>query len=285
MKSKKHIYIFSNSTGETAERVIRATLAQFDAPEVKVHRKSYLKTLDDIRLAVEDVAKRPGLIVFTLMHQAHIAELNSEVERRGLQSFDVITPIIEKMQDFLNLPAKRRPGVIYRVDEEYIKRLEAMNFTVKHDDGQNTQDLELADMVLVGVSRTSKTPLSMYLAGKGYKVANIPLMEQVKPPQKLFEIDQKKIVGLTVDVQQLISIRMSRMRNMKQPVRGPYTEYDVVESELLYAIRLYRANRAWMVVDMSNKAIEEAAAEIMKKFQSSGADPINGKPQELPSGS
>lgn len=267
MKPKKNIYIFSNSTGETAERVIRATLAQFDAPDTKVFRKSYLKTLDDVRLAVEDVAKRPGLIVFTLMNRAHVAELNAEVERLGLESFDVISPIIEKMEDYLGLPAKRRPGVIYKVDEEYIKRLEAVNFTVKHDDGQNTQDLEQADIVLVGVSRTSKTPLSMYLAGKGYKVANIPLVEQVSPPDMLFKVPQERIIGLTLDVQQLINIRMSRMRNMRQSVRGRYTEYEAVESELVFSKRLYRQNPKWMVVDMTNKAIEEAAAEIMRKFQ------------------
>jgi len=267
MKPKKNIYIFSNSTGETAERVIRATLAQFDAPDTKVFRKSYLKTLDDVRLAVEDVAKRPGLIVFTLMNRAHVAELNAEVERLGLESFDVISPIIEKMEEYLGLPAKRRPGVIYKVDEEYIKRLEAVNFTVKHDDGQNTQDLEQADIVLVGVSRTSKTPLSMYLAGKGYKVANIPLVEQVSPPDMLFKVPQERIIGLTLDVQQLINIRMSRMRNMRQSVRGRYTEYEAVESELVFSKRLYRQNPKWMVVDMTNKAIEEAAAEIMRKFQ------------------
>jgi regulator of PEP synthase PpsR (kinase-PPPase family) len=267
MKTSKHIYIFSNSTGETAERVIRATLAQFDTPGVKVHRKSYLKTLDDIRRAVEDVGKRPGLIVFTLMHQAHVAELNVEVERRGLESFDVITPIIEKMQEFLGVPAKRRPGVIYKVDEDYIRRLEAVNFTVKHDDGQSTQDLDDADIVLVGVSRTSKTPLSMYLAGKGYKVANIPLVEGINPPGQLFEIDQGRVVGLTVDVQQLINIRTSRMRNMRQSARTPYTEYDSVESELVFSKRIFRGNPKWMVVDMTNKAIEEAAAEIMKRFQ------------------
>lgn len=263
----KRIYIFSNSTGETAERVIKATLAQFDATNVKVHRKSYLKTLDDVRTAVEDVAKRPGLIVFTLMHQTHVAELNAEVERRGLESFDVITPIIEKMQEFLGVPAKRRPGVVYKVDEEYIKRLEAVNFTVKHDDGQSAQDLAEADIVLVGVSRTSKTPLSMYLAGKGYKVANIPLVEGLEPPAQLFQINQERIVGLTVDVQQLINIRTSRMRNMRQFNRSPYNEYDTVESELVFSKRLYRSNPKWMVVDMTNKAIEEAAAEIMKKFQ------------------
>lgn len=267
MKRTKNIYIFSNSTGETAERVIRATLAQFDASDTKIYRKSYLKTLDDIRMAVEDVAKRPGLIVFTLMHQAHIAELNAEVDRRGLESFDVITPIIEKMQDFLGVPAKRRPGVIYKVDEDYIQRLDAVNFTVKHDDGQNTQNLEQADIVLVGVSRTSKTPLSMYLAGKGYKVANIPLVEGLPAPELLFKVDQERVIGLTIDVQQLINIRASRMRNMRQSIIGRYTEYDTVESELLYATRLYRQNKKWMVVDMTNKAIEEAAAEIMKKFQ------------------
>ncbi|NMC75218.1 MAG: kinase/pyrophosphorylase [Geobacteraceae bacterium] len=267
MKTQKHIYIFSNSTGETAERVIRATLAQFDEPYVKVHRKSYLKTLDDIRCAMEDVSKRPGLIVFTIMQQAHVAELNAEAERRGLEAFDVITPIIEKMQEFLGVPVRRRPGVMYKVDEEYIRRLEAVNFTVKHDDGQSTQDLGEADIVLVGVSRTSKTPLSMYLAGKGYKVANIPLVESVPPPRQLFEIDQDRIIGLTVDVQQLINIRTSRMRNMKQFGRTPYNEYDTVESELVFSKRLYRSNPRWMVVDMTNKAIEEAAAEIMKKFQ------------------
>ncbi len=267
MKAKKNIYIFSNSTGETAERVIRATLAQFDAPDTKIYRKSYLKTLDDIRMAVEDVAKRPGLIVFTLMHRAHIAELNAEVERRGLESFDVITPIIEKMEDYLGVPAKRRPGVIYKVDEEYIRRLDAVNFTVKHDDGQYTQNLDQADIVLVGVSRTSKTPLSMYLAGKGYKVANIPLVEGLTPPGQLFKIEQDRIIGLTIDVQQLINIRTSRMRNMRQSPIGRYTEYDIVESELVFAKRLYRQNPKWMVVDMTNKAIEEAAAEIMKKFQ------------------
>ncbi|MRR59116.1 MAG: kinase/pyrophosphorylase [Deltaproteobacteria bacterium] len=267
MKRTKNIYIFSNSTGETAERVIRATLAQFDAPETKVFRKSYLKTLDDIRIAVADVAKRPGLIVYTLMNRVHVAELNAEAERRGLESFDVITPIIERMEEYLGLPAKRRPGVIYKVDEDYLRRLEAVNFTVKHDDGQSTQDLEEADIVLIGVSRTSKTPLSMYLAGKGYKVANIPLVEGLKPPEKLFKISQDRVIGLTIDVQQLINVRESRMRNMRQSIRSRYTEYETVESELLFSKRLYRQNPGWMVVDMTNKAIEEAAAEIMKKYQ------------------
>ncbi|HVO65762.1 MAG TPA: kinase/pyrophosphorylase, partial [Syntrophales bacterium] len=172
-----------------------------------------------------------------------------------------------EMQEFLDLPAKRKPGLRYKVNEEYIRKLEAINFTVKHDDGQLVQDLPQADIVLVGVSRTSKTPLSIYLATKGFMVANVPLVEGIEPPKTLFAIDQNRIVGLTVDVRQLINHRMSRLRHIKQSTRSSYTEYEMVESELAYVKRLYRENPKWLVVDMTNKAIEEAAAEIMQKFQ------------------
>ena len=144
---------------------------------------------------------------------------------------------------------------------------EAIDFTVKHDDGQDVQDLNMADIVLVGVSRTSKTPLSLYLATKGYMVANIPLIEGVDPPEILFAIEQDRIVGLTIDVRQLVNIRISRLRNIKQSTHCSYTEYEMVKAELTYFKRLYRENRKWLVVDMTNKAIEEVAAEIMQKFQ------------------
>jgi [pyruvate, water dikinase]-phosphate phosphotransferase / [pyruvate, water dikinase] kinase len=267
MNINKNIYIFSSSTGETGERIAKATLAQFETTGVRLYRKNFLHTLDDIRHALEDVTQNPGLILVTLVDLSHVEFTMNESVRLGLKAIDLISPMICEMQDFLEIPAKRKPGGIYRVDEEYIGRLEAINFTVKHDDGQNPQDLHKADIVLVGVSRTSKTPLSMYLAGKGYKVANIPLVEEVKPPDELFDIDQDSVIGLNVDAQQLIRIRMSRMRNIRQPVRSRYTEYEWVESELTFAKRLYRENPRWMVVDMTNKAIEEAAAEIMKKLQ------------------
>jgi regulator of PEP synthase PpsR (kinase-PPPase family) len=267
LNNMKYIYVFSSSAGETGERVVKATLAQFDAAEVHLYRKSHLRTLDEIRTAIEEVEKQPGLIVFTLVDRKHADYLHEEAERRGLKTIDLITPIISEMQEFLRLPAKGKPGLIYRVNEEYIRGLEAVNFTVKHDDGQHVEDMDKADIVLVGVSRTSKTPLSMYLAAKGYMVANIPLVEGVNPPEKLFQIDQNKIVGLTIDVQRLIEIRTSRLRNYRQSVRSSYTEYEKVESEIVYAKRLYRENPKWLVVDMTNKAIEEAASKIMNKFQ------------------
>ena len=263
----KHIYIFSSSVGETGERVIKTTLAQFDDSNTELHRKSHLRTLEEIRKAVKDVETQPGLIVYTLVDPIHANFLYVEAKRYGLKALDLITPIIGEIQEFLNLPAKRKPGLIYKVNEEYIRGLEAINFTVKHDDAQHVQDLYMADIVLVGVSRTSKTPLSIYLATKGYMVSNIPLVEGIDPPEILFAIDQSRIVGLTIDVPQLINRRKSRLRNYGQATRSSYTAYEEVKSELDYAKLLYREHAKWLVVDMTNKAIEEAAAEIMKKFQ------------------
>jgi regulator of PEP synthase PpsR (kinase-PPPase family) len=263
----RHIYIFSSSAGETCERVVKATLAQFDVSRVHLSRKSHLRTFEEIKTAVKDVEMHPGLIVYTIVDPKLANFLHDEAEHRGLKAIDLITPIISEMQDFLNLPSKGKPGLQYKVNEAYIRGLEAVNFTVKHDDGQHVEDIHKADIVLVGVSRTSKTPLAMYLAAKGYMVANIPLVEGVNPPEKLFEINQDKIVGLTINVQRLIELRTSRLQNYKQSTRSNYNDYEKVESELVYAKRLYRQHPEWLVVDMTNKAIEEAASKIMNKFQ------------------
>jgi len=263
----KHIYIFSSFAGETGERVIKKCLALFDDSSTELHRKSHLCTLEEIRKAIEDVKKQPGLIVYTLVAPDHANFLRAEAERYGFKAIDLITPIISEMKGFLNLPAKRKPGLRYKVNEEYIRELEPINFTLKHDDGQLLHELHQADIVLVGVSRTSKTPLSIYLATKGYMVANVPLIEEIDPPKILFAIDQNRIVGLTIDVRQLINLRMSRLRNIKESPHSSYTEYEMVKSELAYAKRLYRENPKWLVVDMTNKAIEEVAADIMQKFQ------------------
>jgi len=263
----KRIYIFSSFAGETDERVIKKSLAQFDDSSTELHRKSHLRTLEEIRKAIEDVEKQPGLIVYDLLDPDHANFLHAEAERYGFKAIDLITPIISEMKGFLNLPAKRKPGLRYKVNEEYIRELEPINFTLKHDDGQLVQELHQADIVLVGVSRTSKTPLSIYLATKGYMVANVPLIEGIDPPNLLFAIDQNRIIGLTIDVRQLINLRMSRLRNIKESPHSSYTEYEMVKSELAYAKRLYRENPKWLVVDMTNKAIEEVAADIMQKFK------------------
>ena len=144
--------------------------------------------------------------------------------------------------------------------------MEAVNFTVTHDDGQETRNLHKADLVLIGASRSSKTPLSMYLAHKGYKVANVPLVKGIDPPEELFQIDQKKIVGLIIDPKRLVEIRTSRLINMRQSPRGTYADYQHVEDEITCCKRLYRRHPDWMVIDVTNKSVEEASSEILRQM-------------------
>lgn len=266
----KHLYIFSDSTGETGERIVRATMSQFDHKGIFVHKKSHLRTFEDISNAIGAVAKNPGLIVYTLVNEKHADFLNTEAGRLGLKTVDLITPILQEMKGFLDLPAKHKPGLLYKMNEEYLRRIEAINFTVAHDDGQLTKDLAKADIVLVGLSRTSKTPLSMYLAHRGYKVANIPMVPGVEPPQELFQIDQDKVVGLVIGVDRLVSIRMARLSKLRHNIRDSYANFDKVEAEVTFARQLFRKNPKWLIIDMTNRAIEEAAGEILKKVESNG---------------
>jgi regulator of PEP synthase PpsR (kinase-PPPase family) len=272
----KHIYIFSDSTGETGERIVRATLSQFDHTGIYVHKKSHLRTLDDISMAIGAVARNPGLILYTLVDMKHAEYLNAEAESLGIKTIDLIMPVLNEMKGFLDLPAKHLPGLLYRMNEEYLRRMDAVNFTVAHDDGQLTKDLSKADIVLIGLSRTSKTPLSMYLAHRGYKVANIPLVPDIEPPKELFQIDQDKIVGLTISVERLVSIRMARLSKLGHNIRDSYANFERVETELAYFRQLLRKNPNWLIIDMTNRAIEEAAGEILKKIEPVGSPHMTG---------
>ncbi len=263
----KHIYVFSDSTGETGERIVRATLSQFDHGGVFLHKKSHLRTLEDVTAAIGAVERNPGLILHTLVDMKHAEYIKSEAERLGIASIDLITPVLNEMKDFLDLPAKHKPGLLYLMNDEYLRRMDAINFTVAHDDGQLTKDLPKADIVLVGLSRTSKTPLSMYLAHRGYKVANIPLVPDVEPPAELFQVDRDKVIGLTISVERLVSIRMARLSKLGHNIRDSYANFERVETELAYARQLFRKNPRWLIIDMTNRAIEEAAGEILKKIE------------------
>jgi regulator of PEP synthase PpsR (kinase-PPPase family) len=273
----KHIYIFSDSTGETGERIVRATLSQFDHSGIFLHKKSHLRTIEDIAKAIGAVAQNPGLILHTLVDMKHAEYISMEAERLGVTTIDLITPVLSEMKGFLDLPAKHKPGLLYLMNDEYLRRMDAINFTVAHDDGQLAKDLSKADIVLVGLSRTSKTPLSMYLAHRGYKVANIPLIPDVEPPEELFQVDQERIVGLTINVERLVSIRMARLSKLGHNIRDSYANFERVETELAYARQLFRKNPKWLVIDMTNRAIEEAAGEILKKIEAND----NGNRQEL----
>ncbi len=267
----KTIYVLSDSTGETAERVIRAALSQFYDDDVRVHRLSKVGSQTDVQNALNIAVATPGLVVYTLV-DPHLAEIVERVaEECGLITVDLLSPLIYSLSRYLGAPSLEKPGLLHRIDTDYYKRVEAVNFTVKHDDGQETRYLHKADLVLVGVSRSSKTPLSMYLAHKGFKVANVPLVFGIAPPEELFEIDQTKIVGLLIDPKRLVEIRTSRLINMRQSPRGSYNDYQLVEDEIAACRQLYRKHPEWFILNITNKSVEEAASEIMRRMEMSAS--------------
>ena len=262
----KTIYVLSDSTGETAERVIRAALSQFYEGDVKVQLFPQIRTPREVQQALSVAVRTPGMVVYTLV-DPHLSEIIERVaEENSLLVVDLLSPLIYTLSRYLGTASREKPGLLHRIDTDYYKRVEAVNFTVKHDDGQETRYLHKADLVLVGVSRSSKTPLSMYLAHKGYKVANVPLVQGIDPPEELFQIDQGKIVGLIIDPKRLVDIRTARLINMRQSPRGSYADYQQVEDEIAYCKQLYRCHPEWIVIDVTNKSVEEASSEIMRRM-------------------
>lgn len=262
----KIIYVVSDATGETAERIIRAALSQFHKDEVLVQRLCRIQNEADIHLAMSVVVREPGMIAYTLV-DSQLSEVVAKLaEEKGFYAVDLLSGLIFSLSQFLDAPSVGLPGLLHTIDTDYFKRMEAVNFTVNHDDGQELRNLHKADLVLVGASRSSKTPLAMYLAHKGYKVANVPLVMGIDPPEELFQINQEKIVGLLLDPRRLVEIRASRLLNMRQSPRGSYADYQHVEDEINFCRKLYRRNREWMVIDVTNKSVEESSSEIMRRI-------------------
>jgi regulator of PEP synthase PpsR (kinase-PPPase family) len=264
------LYLLSDATGETVDRVVRAVLSQFRDVEIRLHRFSKLRSEAEISDAVEVAASQPGLIIYTLVDRELAQFLQSEVESRGLEAVDILSPLLYKLSDLFGMPPQQEPGLLYQLNAEYHKRVEAVNFTVKQDDGQELRHLYKADLVLVGVSRTSKTPLSMYLAHKGFKVANVPLVKGIDPPAELFEIDQNRVVGLLIDPKRLVELRTARLLQLQQNTRSKYASYDEIIDELLCCKQLFRRNSQWLVIDITHKSVEEAASDIIKKLSGLG---------------
>lgn len=260
------IYVISDSTGETAERVIRAALSQFRDSDARVQRLCQIRNQDDVHEALAVAIHEPGMIAYTLVDPQMAQMLERIAEEHNLFTYDLLSGLIYSLSRFLGVASQEKAGLLHRIDTDYHKRVEAVNFTVKHDDGQETRYLHRADLVLVGVSRSSKTPLSMYLAHKGYKVANVPLVKGIEPPEELFQIDQSRIVALIIDPKRLVEIRTSRLITMQQSPKASYADYEHVEEELNYCKKLYRRHPEWMVINVTNKSVEESASDILRRM-------------------
>jgi regulator of PEP synthase PpsR (kinase-PPPase family) len=259
------IFILSDGTGETASTMIRAVLVQYASRDIQIVRCKNIRTPEQLEPIVEDVFARQGLIVFTMVSpqmRRKVVELSGE---KGIAVVDLMGPLLNAMDSYLGEnPQDHTAGLLRAVDERYFKRIEAIEYTVKHDDGKTLSHLDQADIILVGISRTSKTPLSIFLSHKGWKVANVPLVLNTPPPEELFKVDQRRIVGLTIDPESLTRIRKKRLEKFGQDPGSEYANMGHIHKEIEYATQIYKQNRKWPVFDVTDRALEETAAEIIR---------------------
>lgn len=259
------VYVLSDAAGETGEAVVRAAAIQFYPIVVEIRRMPFIHERSRIDEAVEAAHAGGGVIVFTLVVPELRDYLIEMAFRHQVVTIDLLGPVIGSLEKALNKPSRHEPGLIHKLDDDYFRKVEAVEFAVKYDDGKDARGLLKADIVLVGVSRTSKTPLSMYLAHKGFKVANVPLVPELPPPRELFAISAGKIVGLRISVAKLNEIRVERVKAIGLPDNASYANVQRIEQELAYADSIV-TRLGCLVIDVSNKAVEETASLILGTF-------------------
>ena len=264
--SKLHLHLVSDSTGETLESVAKAGLGQFEGVEAVKHFWPMVRSEGHLDRVIEEIGRRPGLVIYTLVNGGVRERLETRCAALGLPLVPALDPIVAALSELLGQSATNRPGRQHLMDAAYFRRVDAINYTMVHDDGAASDDWEEADIVLAGVSRSSKTPTSIYLANRGYKTANIPLVPQSPPPGHLFRLVKPLVVGLTTSPDRLIAIRRNRLLTLGQAPDTDYVDLSAVEAEVAFARRLFADNDV-PVIDVTRRSIEETAAAIINLVQ------------------
>jgi len=264
---KKVIYLVGEGTGETINRIARASLAQFSRENIEV--KSYFLVTDEnyVSMIIKHAAEDDALVAFSIVQPGLRDFLIKQSDRRGVKAIDVIGSFIVQLSIFLREKPLEIPGRQYILDEEYFRRIEAINFSVKHDDGKLPHGMKLADIILIGLSRTGKTPLATYMANQGWKVANVPVHEDMETPTELYEVNQRKVFGLIISVESLVKLREARLKQLGLEPEARYADPVKVFEEIEWCQNFYKQNPRWRIVDVSNRAIEEVAAGIVHAYQ------------------
>jgi regulator of PEP synthase PpsR (kinase-PPPase family) len=263
------VYTVSDGTGDTATAVVEAAMAQF---QVKWRPRRYagVRHVSLARRIVKEAKRERALIVFTLVDRRVAMSLLEEAERCAVPTIDVLGGMIAKVAQHMNVQPRSLPGLLHGFSDEYFQRVEAVEFAVRHDDGANIHTLYRADLVLTGVSRTSKTPLSMYLAQRGYRTGNVPIVPEIEPPRALLDLDPRKVFALTIDTTMLLTIRQARVRALGSLPYSTYTNPAALLQEVSRARRIYR-ERGWRIVDITGRAAEENASRILRLVESKRA--------------
>lgn len=276
--TRLHLHLLSDSTGETLEMIAKAALAQFDDADVIRHFWPMVRSQQHLDRIMAEIAANPGLVLFTLVNSDIRVRLEERCRALGLPTVPALDAVTAVLEDMLGVEAKARPGRQHMLDDAYFARVEAIQFTIAHDDGIAWEDWEKADIVLAGVSRSSKTPTAIYLANRGYRVANIPIVVESPPPPALFRLRRPLVVGLTTAPERLIQVRRNRLLSLNQSPETAYVDQERVTREVQFARRMFGDN-GWPVIDVTRRSIEETAAAVIKLYQehrASGEGPDTG---------
>ncbi|MDE2596254.1 MAG: kinase/pyrophosphorylase [Sphingomonadales bacterium] len=263
--ARLHLHLLSDSTGETLEMIAKAALAQFDDSDVVRHFWPMVRSQQHLDRIFADIAANPGLVLFTLVNNDTRTRLEERCTALGLPAVAALDAVTLALEGTLGQQAKARPGRQHAMNAAYFARVEAIQFTIAHDDGVGWEDWEQADIVLAGVSRSSKTPTSIYLANRGYRVANIPIVVESPPPPSLFGLRKPLVVGLTTAPERLIQVRRNRLLSLNQAPETAYVDQDGVAREVQYARRMF-ADNGWPVIDVTRRSIEETAAAVINLY-------------------
>jgi len=257
-----HVHLVSDSTGETLNAMARAVCARFDNVLPIEHIYALVRSQRQLDRALGDIEEAPGVVIHTIVDDKLRHALEEGCRRLDMPCIPALDPLVSALSRYLGAATTSRVGAHLRLDNDYFNRMDALNYAIGHDDGQGGQDLDEADVVLVGVSRTSKTPTCIYLAHRGVRAANVPLVPGRPIPEKLIQLKKAMVVGLTISPDRLIQIRRNRLLSLQENRQSSYIDTDVVRDEIIQARRLYERH-AWPTIDVTRRSVEETAAAIL----------------------
>ena len=267
MKNTHQVYLISDSTGETLDRIFMALKAQFNNFNYDLNQFSFTRTENQISTILNDAKKQESpIILYTVVNSKLAKFLAEEANKKNIPCFGVLGDLILNFSKILNEKATHQPSAQHVLDEDYYKRIEAIQFTMNHDDGNNTENILESDIILIGVSRTSKTPTSIYLANKGLKTSNIPLVNDMSIPNDIMKSKTLCVIGLTTEAERLYDIRRNRLNSLKENEASDYTNLEKIRLEVEQSKKIFKKNK-WPTIDVTRKSVEETAASIIKIFE------------------
>lgn len=262
-----HVFVVSDGTGRTAENALRAAMLQFTETNISIEKRTSVRTEEQIFSVIDEVKnKKKSFIVHTLVSDNLRSILIRNCRYNNIETIDLMGPLLHRLQELLQTSPLEKPGIFSQLNETYFRRIETMEFAVNHDDGLRDYELNKAEIILVGVSRTFKTPLSIYLAFKGWYVANVPLVMGIKPPENLFKVQPERVFGFLTNPIRLATLRKARHEYLGNAT-GSYANLEYVRREINYSKRIFSNNPKWQIITVTNKPIEEIASEIIALIQ------------------